>query len=226
LAEALARCNSALTGTCEVSESNSELLDQAGKLPQELTRLTEQVTQAPGVQALEQQGFAAQKQAELARARAIPDPTVSVGYTRDWFLAAGNQAHTLSVGVSLPLAVFDTGYHAMRAASAEALAAREMARALVLVDQGEIRGLLGRKVALETKLQLIVNELLPRGQSLEASSQIAYQQGQLSLTDLVLVRRDLLSLRLDASDTRYQMFAVRNELRRILALDSASGAAR
>jgi outer membrane protein TolC len=50
------------------------------------------------------------------------------------------------------------------------------------------------------------------------SSDEAYHRGQLSLTDLLLVRREHASLLLDALDTRYDLFTVRNTLYRTLSL--------
>jgi outer membrane protein TolC len=53
------------------------------------------------------------------------------------------------------------------------------------------------------------------------SSDDAYHRGQLSLTDLLLVRREHASLLLDALDTRYALFSVRNTLYRTLGLGTS-----
>jgi cobalt-zinc-cadmium efflux system outer membrane protein len=219
LAEATSLCEEALTAPCKLTTASVSALATSARLPERLPDATPSAPHVPAARQLEELRLAVLGDAALARARVIPDPTVSVGYTRDWYTKAGNQPHTVGVSVSVPLPVLDTGYHAAEAASAEAQALADEVRAQLSHQRASIHGMLGRKGAIEGKLRTIRNDLLPRANDLEKSAQTAYLHGQLSMSGLVLVRRDLLSLRLDEVDTEYQLFQVRNQLRQLFQLD-------
>jgi len=47
--------------------------------------------------------------------------------------------------------------------------------------------------------------------------------GQVSMTDLLLARRQRGELALDLIDTRYALFQIRSQLRRVFGLDVAGG---
>jgi cobalt-zinc-cadmium efflux system outer membrane protein len=80
--EALAQANHWLDHRCTASEAS--------------------LTGRPDLEALEANVKAARAAERLARASAIPDPLLRVGYVRDQFVISGNQQNSLFVGVSLP----------------------------------------------------------------------------------------------------------------------------
>jgi outer membrane protein TolC len=82
----------------------------------------------------------------------------------------------------------------------------------------DARALLARRDVLREKLLTLTTDAIPRADAVLKSSDEAYHRGQLSLTDLLLVRREHASLLLDAVDTRYDLFTVRNTLYRTLSL--------
>ena len=59
---------------------------------------------------------------------------------------------------------------------------------------------------------------LPKAIDVLNASDNAYHHGQLSLTDLIIVRREHAALLLESVETRYALFAVRNDLYRTLGL--------
>jgi outer membrane protein, heavy metal efflux system len=196
-------------------------LDTAASLASEVLRQPLDTNHLPAVRTLTELQLASKEDATYWRNHAIPDPTVSVGYTRDFYVWAGDQPHTVGVNVTLPIPLFDTGGNQARGADTEAQALGDEISAQKLAAESGEQGLVAKQTGLERKLDMIVHQLLPRSESVVVASETAYRQGQSSMTDLLLVRRDHLSLKLDELDTRYALFAVRNQLRLILGLTSS-----
>lgn len=83
-----------------------------------------QIGLRPDLRALANLQAGAQAEARLAQAQWLPDPTLRVGYMHDRFVASGNQQHSLSVSLSLPLPLFDHGQAGTQAATVRAEALR------------------------------------------------------------------------------------------------------
>ncbi len=215
---ALSECASVLAAPCTVEAGKMDAVDAAAPVPAPLGDLRELVLQRPDLRAARLASAAAREDAVYYRRQAIPDPTVSVSYSRDFLVYAGNQPHTMGAAVSLPLPIFDHGQHLARQAESQATAWRASEMALTRRGLAEAQSLLARKSLLETKLKSLVETGLPRSSGVLESSENAYRRGQLSLTDLLLVRREHASLLLDALDTRYELFFVRNLLYRTLGI--------
>ena len=86
--------------------------------------------------------------------------------------------------------------------------------------------LLGRQAqlgqrALEGALERIQQDSLPRANGVLEAEERGLREGQLDITDLLLVRREAIALRLHALDLHFELFTVRNELRQALGLDEA-----
>ena len=71
---------------------------------------------------------------------------------------------------------------------------------------------------METVLARLEKESLPRSSSVLGSTQIAFDHGGVSLTDLLLARRNHIALQLTLLDERFELFGIRNELERVLNL--------
>jgi outer membrane protein TolC len=220
LVVALADCSIAVAAPCAADSAPITELDQAAELPAALPDSTQSAAQQPAVRALELEHDASLQDATMWAHRAIPDPTVGIAYTRDFYTAAGAQPHTLGVFASIPLPFFDNGGAQADSSRAAAMQAQEQARALQGQFRADASGLLARKTALEVKLQALEANLLPLSTSVVKSAEAAFRQGQLSMTDFLIVSRDHSALLLDQTDTRYELFGVRNELRRVLGLDA------
>jgi cobalt-zinc-cadmium efflux system outer membrane protein len=218
LEAARAECAALLVGVCEVGGATMSSVDEAARVQQSYPRLEAIVRGRPDVQEARLTSSAAKMDAVLYRRQAIPDPTVGVQYTRDYFTYAGNQPNTIGATVSIPLPVFDHGQHLSRQAESVAAEYTYTARAIENRALVEARSLLARRDVLSQKLLTLTTNAIPRADAVLKSSDEAYHRGQLSLTDLLLVRREHASLLLDALDTRWDLFTVRNTLYRTLNL--------
>jgi cobalt-zinc-cadmium efflux system outer membrane protein len=218
LEAARAECAALLVGVCEVGGATMTSIDGAAPVQDSYPGLESIVRARPDVQEARLTSSAAKTDALLYRRQAIPDPTVGLQYTHDYFTFAGNEPNTLGATVSIPLPVFDHGQHLARQAEGVAAEYGYAARALETHALVGARSLLARRNVLEQKLLTLTTDAIPRADSVLKSSDEAYHRGQLSLTDLLLVRREHASLLLDALDTRYDLFTVRNTLYRTLSL--------
>ena len=216
-AAALADCAAALGAECELGGAREDDLSSAAQLDVARTSAA-RLEHRPDLQALEAERKAAERDAELARGRAIPDVTLRVGYTHDRFVVSGDNRNTLTFGVALPLPVFNRGQHDSARALSRADELRDTRQALLLQARADLAGLLSRKGTLEKVLATTVRESLPRSSSVLQSTQISFDHGGVSLTDLLLARRQHIALQLSLLDERFELFGVRNELSRVLAL--------
>lgn len=214
---ALADCAAALAASCELGGSRED--DLSGSAPVDLARASaSRLERRADLRALDAESQAAERDAELARGRAVPDVTVRLGYTHDRFVASGDNRNTIMLGVALPIPIFDRGQHDSSKASSRAVELRDTRAALLLQARADLSGLLARKATLEGVLASIEHESLPRSSSVLQSTQTAFDHGGVSLTDLLLARRTHIALRLTLLDERFELFGIRNELERVLAL--------
>jgi cobalt-zinc-cadmium efflux system outer membrane protein len=218
LEAARAECASLLVGVCTVGDMTMTAVDSTAPVQETYPGLEGIVRARPDIQAARLSRSAAKTDAVLYRRQAIPDPTVGVVYTRDYFLSAGNEPNTLAATVAIPLPFFDHGQHLARVSEGVAAEYGFEARALETRALADARALLARRNVLRQKLTTLTTVAIPRADAVLKSSDEAYHRGQLSLTDLLLVRREHASLLLDALDTRYDLFTVRNTLYRTLSL--------
>jgi cobalt-zinc-cadmium efflux system outer membrane protein len=214
---ALADCTAALGADCELGGARED--DLATTAPIDVTQASAaRLERRPDLQSLEAERQAAERDAALARGRAIPDITLRLGYTHDRFLVSGDNLNTLSFGVALPLPVFDRGQHDSSKALSRALELRDTRTSLLLQARADLAGLVTRKATLEKVLAGIEHESLPRSSSVLQSTQTAFDHGGVSLTDLLLARRTHIALQLTLLDERFELFGIRNELERVLGL--------
>jgi outer membrane protein, heavy metal efflux system len=213
---ALADCAAALGAECELGGSRED--DLSGAAPVDLALASaSRLEHRPDLQALDAERQAAERDASLARGRAIPDVTFRVGYSHDRFVASGDNRNTLTFGVALPLPVFDRGQHDSSKALNRAVELRDTRLALLLQARAGLAGLLTRKATLENVLSTLEHESLPRSSSVLQSTQTAFDHGGVSLTDLLLARRTQIALQLTMLDERFELFGIRNELYRVVA---------
>jgi cobalt-zinc-cadmium efflux system outer membrane protein len=214
---ALADCAAALGADCELSGARED--DLSGAAPLDIAQASAPgLERRPDLQALDAERQAAERDAALARGRAIPDLTLRVAYTHDRFVASGDNRNTLTFGVALPLPVFDRGQHDSSRALSRAAELRDTRLVLLRQARADLSGLLTRKATLEKVLAALEHESLPRSSSVLQSTQTAFDHGGVSLTDLLLARRTHIALQLTLLDERFELFGIRNELNRVLAL--------
>ncbi|HEU4403040.1 MAG TPA: TolC family protein [Candidatus Polarisedimenticolia bacterium] len=173
----------------------------------------------PDLEALALTRDAARQDALLARRRRYPDPNLSLGYTHDNLTISGDQPDTLMLSLGIPLPVFDRGQHEAQRADGRARELDWTARGVHEQGRAEAASLLGRKASLESTLRTLVDQAVPRSKGILEATLTAVNQGGMSMTDLLLARRTHTDLMLKVMDLQFDLFAVRNDLRRALGLD-------
>jgi outer membrane protein, heavy metal efflux system len=215
-------CSAVLGASCE-ADIVIEQLDNAISAPPPAASQFEPAKR-PDVKARRTEVQAQQEQAILFENRAVPDPLIGISYLHDNLTVAGNQPHTFGVFVSMPLPVSDRGQHQRAQALARADQFSAEARSFERAASSEAAYLANAERVFADKLTMLKDRALPLGVSVLDSTEKAYRLGQVSMTDLLLARRQRGELALDLVDTRYALFRIRNQIRRVLGLDVGGGA--
>jgi cobalt-zinc-cadmium efflux system outer membrane protein len=166
---------------------------------------TPHVESRPDVRALDAFQRASSAEADLARAQAIPDPTVRLGYTYDQFTISGNQANSLNVTLSLPVTIFDHGQAQLQAAEARR-ARLQQQRALTLRSSVTRLGALRELLRLQQKRQEAIAKTLPRARAVYDDLQRAANSRLLPFTDVIQARRTLDELLVEEADSYSDSF--------------------
>ncbi|HYP75331.1 MAG TPA: TolC family protein [Polyangiaceae bacterium] len=219
LQDALAECEALLFAPCQADGAALASAEKSAGGQFVTDDLDGAIAARPDLRALHFEQRAALAESRLHRRSAIPDPTVSVAYTRDYYEAAGAQPYTLGVSASIPLPFFDHGQYQARASDHRAEELSAILQSAQRHAASDARSLLIRRQLLQQKLENIQQTALPRSNEVVGSTTTAYARGQISLTDLLIARREHAALELEEADTRFALFSVENELRRALGID-------
>ncbi len=165
----------------------------------------------------------------LAGRRALPDPSVRLGYYRDnntqlgmgGMVMSGFSPNSFQITVTVPLPIFDRGQHDAAKARYHALEQHHVAEGLVAGARSDFAGLVSRKAFLEGAMGILDTVAVPKSTAILDSTTKALDIGQVSMTDLLLARRTHLSLVQNQMDMHFEFFGVRNDLRHTLGLDTA-----
>jgi cobalt-zinc-cadmium efflux system outer membrane protein len=216
---ALAGCGAVLAAPCTVAEAGIETVNRAATIPQ-TQDAPAAIDRRPDIQALQLDRDAARKDALLARRRLIPDPSLSLGYTHDNLILSGDQPRTYLFSIGIPLPIFDRGQHDASRAEARARELEFSAAATRDRGQADIAALVKRRAALERSLDELLGQAVPKSKGVLEATLGAVNRGGMSMTDLLLARRTHTDLLLKVMDLQFDLFAVRNDLRRALGLDA------
>ncbi|HEX4351813.1 MAG TPA: TolC family protein, partial [Polyangiales bacterium] len=214
-----AECTAAFLAHCDLDNATVASLSPAAPVPSAWS--DEQLNERADVKALKLESEASSHEVDLAKARAIPDLTFRLGYTRDTFTISGDLANTLALSVSAPLPFFDYGQHAKDEALARVAQNTQLAGATITRARSDVSSLYTRKRAVEGALNLLELDAVPRANGVLAAEEQGLREGQLDITDLLLSRREAIALRLQTLELRFELFQIRNDLRRALGLDEA-----
>jgi cobalt-zinc-cadmium efflux system outer membrane protein len=123
---------------------------------------------------------------DLARAQRIPDVRAEVLYRR----LEGENQNTFDVGVAIPLPLFDRNSGRIRETRAEIAAAEARA----LASENDLRGRLREshrilRTALNTS-RAFTSNIVPRAQTVLKTAEERYALGDISLSELLPIRRD------------------------------------
>jgi cobalt-zinc-cadmium efflux system outer membrane protein len=159
------------------------------------------VEERPDVRALDAAKRAADAELRWARAQAIPDPTVRVGYLRDQFVISGNQLNSFNVSVSLPLPVFDRGQAEIAAAEARKERLSIQRDKVVQVSQSRVPELVQRLEAQRQRQKSLTEEILPRAQGTLRDLERAAENRLVPMTDVIGARRAVSELLVEEADS-------------------------
>lgn len=158
------------------------------------------VVERPDVKSLAASEEAARAAGDLARARALPDPSLRVGFVYDTFTVSGNQNKSVSVGVSFPLPVFERGRADQSEAEAARWAARRGRERALAQAEVELPLLLQQMDVLRARRTRTRESILPSAQGIVDRISKAVAAGGAPLQDLLQARRTLGDLLGDAAD--------------------------
>ena len=146
-------------------------------------------------------------QLEVVQAQRTPDVHVDLFYHR-----LSDHANAMDVGVRLPLQLFDRGQGRLQATRAELAAAEARART-IRSDQTLRLQTAHRKLARAVAAATVLQEaILPRAAQVLQGAEARYRAGDLSLTELVPLRRDWTRVRLDALEALHDVMQAWAEL--------------
>ena len=210
LTAALIDC-SRLAGTrCEPfgqGKAAQAFLDTRSAPPEPVSALAG-LDDRPDLRSLASQEVSAQAALDLAQARAIPDPTLRLGFTYDTFLVSGNQGSSFSVGVSVPLPVFEHGQADLQQASASASAAARSRTLLKAQAARDLDRLLELARTMARRRVAMREETLPMARGVVERLTKALGAGGASLQDLLAAQRTLGELLEDSADLDLAAFEV------------------
>ncbi|RYE86715.1 MAG: TolC family protein, partial [Myxococcales bacterium] len=185
-------------------------LDQAERLDGDV----EQRPEARGLEALRR---AADAEGQLARAQALPDLTVRLGYVYDRFVISGDQRHSLNLSVALPIPLFDRGQAQVAAAEAKQRRLDEQRQRLVASDRARLTPLRDALARQRQRQQSVVTRLLPRARGVLTDLERATSGRLLSLTEVLQARRTVNELLIEEADSLLDAFDNALELTALLA---------
>ncbi len=221
LASALATCQSLLHAPCDEAGAGEDDLDASADVPAAPVA-GDKVEARPDILAVRKEAEASRSEVDLAHAKAIPDPTIRVGFTRDQLAIAGNQSNVVSLTVTIPLPIFDHGQHDAAKATARAVELDQTAAAMTAGATSDVASLRARTTYLAKAVTTMKKDALPKAESVVGVTEKAFAEGQVGLTDLLLARRAYLGLRLSQVDLSYEHFTARSALRRTLGIDTVA----
>ena len=214
-----AACGAVLADPCSVAGTGIESVNRAAALPPDPDARAS-IERRPDIQALALARDAATKDALLARRRRIPDPSLSLGYTHDNLTISGDQPRTFLFSIAIPLPVFDRGQHDASRAEARARELEWTADGARERGRADVEALLKRRASLEKTLGELLGQAVPKSSGVLEATLAAVNRGGMSMTDLLLARRTHTDLLLKVMDLQFDLFVVRNDLRRALGLDA------
>ena len=141
------------------------------------------------------------------QAQRTPDVTLDLFYRR-----LGDSDNALDVGVRLPLRLFDQGQGRLQATRADLAVAEARSRTLRNDQSLRLQAAhrkLTRAVAAATALR---GEILPRAERVVQGAEARYRAGDMSLTELVPLRRDWTRVRLDYLEAVHEVMQAWAEL--------------
>jgi cobalt-zinc-cadmium efflux system outer membrane protein len=215
---ALIGCNNLLGAPCPRFGSEEEARRFLASHGAEILADPEAAIAArPDLQALRAERARLEAELTLAERQKIPDPTASVAFVHDQFVAAGNQPNSFNASVSIPVPIFDRGQtEATRAR--RRLANNQLA--VQTLTASALRGIMTQRGQLEilsARSQLLEQQAVPRARSVVERTEAAFRRGGVAFPDVLLARRAFEELELDRIEVAAASHRASVNLRRFTA---------
>ena len=151
-----------------------------------IEELASDLAKHPRLLAAEAETAAQRARVDLAQAQRIPNVNVDLLYRR----VGSERLNALDAGFSISIPLFDGGKARVREAEAERRAAEAKSRSERIALEGELRSAHLQLVRALQSSKLIVEEIVPRSQSLLKTAEARYKAGDTSLENILPIRRD------------------------------------
>ncbi|HLF93481.1 MAG TPA: TolC family protein, partial [Planctomycetota bacterium] len=149
---------------------------------------------------------------ELAESQRVPDVTLDLFYRR----LQHSEGNAFDVGLTIPLPVFDRNQGRLREARAETSAAEARLRLTRNELLRELRQAHGRLASALGAARTLKDEILPRAETVLKGAETRYAAGDLSLPDLIPIRRERASLQLNYLESLREVMEAWAELKPFL----------
>jgi cobalt-zinc-cadmium efflux system outer membrane protein len=161
-----------------------------------LELLATRLEQSPFIGAAEADIAVQRARIDLAETQRIPDVSLDLLYRR-----VGDVENTVDVGVRVPIPLFNRYQGRIREARADFVAAEARARSARNELARELQTSYRTLATAIAAAKLLREEILPRAENVLRSAETRYASGDISLTELLPIRRDWTRVRLDYLDT-------------------------
>ena len=200
----------------ELPQAEGELEPGAAPAPE----LLERVAERADLQAAQRAVEAARRRVDLERATRSPDVTIGVNGGRE---GPGDGRETFTgLTVSLPLPLFRRNDAAIARAAAELTEADGEYRARLGAARAEVAALLEQRALLEERVRRLRAEVIPALDENLALSRRARQAGEIGMTQLLLVSRQIIEARRELLEAQAELRAAHSALTAATTLEPLS----
>ena len=144
----------------------------------------------------------AEARLDLALARRYPDIDLEFGYRH----IGDDDEEAFDLGLAIPLPILDRNQGAIRAARSAIRAAQADGAAVTARLHAELVRNHTRLEAAAQRLHAIRGDLFPRARAILAAEEARYQAGDLTLAEILPLRRDIIDIRLEELAARRAAF--------------------
>jgi len=160
-----------------------------------LDSLMQRLESSPHMAAAVAQIEVAQSRLDLAKERAKPDLDLELTYRR-----IGNMEDAVDLGVRVPIPLFDRNQGIIHSEQAALTAAEHRARSLRNEIELNLRNTHREIVRAIRTARLLREDIIPQSQSVLETLETRYSGGDINLLEILPLRRDFISLRIDYLD--------------------------
>ena len=188
-------------------ESVSGDVEAAIDLPA-LEALAAAIDRSPAMEAARAGTAVEEARLEVARDERIPDVDLDLFYRR----RGADESDTFDVGVKIPLPAFDRNQGEIRAAHAAVRAAQARERRVAEELAGRLSNAHARLAGALERSRVFRQDLLPRSKSVLDAAETRYRAGDMTLAEILPIRRERFSIEIDYLEALREVLAARAEL--------------